>query len=260
MTALVLALTLPAFAADYSFDARGRDSFYNSTLYEDVYGSEYIYGGVNPTDIYGTALLPGIYTPPFENTPSSGEYAYTDVGAESAGYPEFAYVSGTLAGSGSADFTVTTGGSTVITGGFTTAATAFTPADTLTRTDGSIGTLEIPSLGINVKVYEGTCSGSLSKGLGHFPETTGWNGNIAVAGHNRGAKYTIGAIKDLKQGDIIRYTTLLGTRTYAVSSVGYIANTDMTYLSPTADNRITLITCLAGRPDLRVYVQAAEAK
>jgi sortase A len=120
--------------------------------------------------------------------------------------------------------------------------------------------VEIPSLGISVKVFEGTGSDSLAKGLGHFPETSGWNGNIAVAGHNRGAKYTIGTIKDLKQGDTVRYTTLLGTRIYAVSFVGYISNTDMAYLSSTPDNRITLITCLADRPDLRVCVQCVEVK
>ena len=40
--------------------------------------------------------------------------------------------------------------------------------------------------------------------------------------------------------------------------VGIISNTDWSYLQPTSDNRITITTCLAGYPELRVCVQAAE--
>ena len=35
----------------------------------------------------------------------------------------------------------------------------------------------------------------MKKGLGHFTSTSVWNGNVAVCGHNRGAKYVIGSIK-----------------------------------------------------------------
>jgi sortase A len=56
----------------------------------------------------------------------------------------------------------------------------------------------------------------------------------------------------------IKYTTVYGTRTYAVIFVGTISSTDWTYLEPTADNRITLITCLADWPELRVCVVATE--
>jgi LPXTG-site transpeptidase (sortase) family protein len=255
---LTPALTVPALAADYSFDAKDMDNFYNPTPYEEVYGSQYNYGGVNAADMYDTSQLPGIFTPSPENARTSGAYDYTNTDIDSGvvGYSDITYTSMYADEKTPADFTVTTDGRTAGTGGVLTEATAFTPSNTLVRADGSIGTLEIPSLGISVKVYDGTDSDSLAKGVGHFPETSGWNGNISVAGHNRGAKYTIGAIKDLKQGDVIRYTTLLGTRTYAVSFIGYISNTDMTYLAATADNRITLITCLAGQPDLRVCVQA----
>jgi len=64
----------------------------------------------------------------------------------------------------------------------------------------------------------------------------------------------IGSIKNLKQGDIITYTTVYGTRTYAVAAVKIISNTDWSYLQATADNRITITTCLANHPKSRVVV------
>ena len=130
----------------------------------------------------------------------------------------------------------------------------------MTRKDGSIGTLAIPSLGIQMRVWEGETNQSMAKGLGHYRSTSGWDGNVGICGHNRGAKYVIGAIKDLKVGDVITYTTVYGTRTYQVSSVNTILNTDWSYLQATADNRVTLTTCLANHPEYRVCVQAIEKK
>lgn len=80
----------------------------------------------------------------------------------------------------------------------------------------------------------------MSKGLGHYTSTSAWDGNVGVCGHNRGAKYVIGAIKDLEIGDTITYTTTLGTRTYTVETVATISSTDWSYLSATSDNRITI--------------------
>ena len=111
-----------------------------------------------------------------------------------------------------------------------------------------------------MKVWEGETDASMKKGLGHYSSTSAWDGNVAVCGHNRGAKYVIGSIKNLEQGDTITYTTVYGTRTYAVETVTVISNTDWSYLQSTADNRITLTTCLADHPESRVVVQAVEKK
>ena len=126
------------------------------------------------------------------------------------------------------------------------------------RKDGSIGTVKIPTLDISMKVWEGETTASMAKGLGHYSSTSAWDGNVGVCGHNRGAKYVIGPIKDLEIGDTITYTTIFGTRKYRVSFVGTISNTDWSYLQATADNRITLTTCLANQPSKRVCVQAVE--
>ena len=68
----------------------------------------------------------------------------------------------------------------------------------------------------------------------------------------------IGSIKDLEIGDRITYKTSAGERTYAVETVTTIKNNDWTYLESTADNRITLITCVAGDSSRRWVVQGVE--
>ena len=55
-------------------------------------------------------------------------------------------------------------------------------------------------------------------------------------------------------------STVYGTRSYSVSYVGTISNTDWSYLPATADNRITITTYLANQPSVRVVVQATEIK
>ena len=61
-------------------------------------------------------------------------------------------------------------------------------------------------------------------------------------------------------GGTITYTTIYGTRTYAVETVKIISNSDWSYLQATSDDRITLTTCLADHPESRVVVQAVETR
>lgn len=129
--------------------------------------------------------------------------------------------------------------------------------DELYGADGSVGTLEIPSLGLRVKVYEGTDGAQLDKGVGHFPSTSIWDGNVAIAGHNRGVNSYFGRIHTLKVGDEITLTTALGSRTYAVRSVTKIAETDSSVLAAAADDCLTLITCVRGESAYRWCVRAA---
>ena len=135
----------------------------------------------------------------------------------------------------------------------------FTPVTgDLYYSDGSLGTLKIPSIGLTVGVYEGTGSAPLLKGAGHFEGTSIWNGNIAIAGHNRGVRNDFGKIHTLKSGDTITLTTVLGTRTYAVTSVSKVSVNDTSGLSASTDNQITLYTCVANQPAYRWCVRALE--
>ena len=62
----------------------------------------------------------------------------------------------------------------------------------------------------------------------------------------------------LEAGDTLTYQTAQGERQYQVTEVREIAGDDWSYLSRTDDNRITMITCITGKPDLRLMVQAKE--
>ena len=91
-------------------------------------------------------------------------------------------------------------------------STKFTLPDGLYYTDGSIGRLKIPVLGLSVKVYENESLENLAKGAGHFKSTSCWDGNVGLAGHNRGVANHFGKIHTLENGDKITYTTKLGIK------------------------------------------------
>ncbi|MBR0313248.1 MAG: class D sortase, partial [Oscillospiraceae bacterium] len=116
----------------------------------------------------------------------------------------------------------------------------------------------IPRLGVNVRVYEGTGSAELAKGAGHFTDTSIDLGNVCIAGHNRGANCYFGDIHTLNTGDRITLTTKLGTRTYSVTSVKKISETDNSDTAPTSENCITLFTCVRNQSEYRWCVRAVE--
>lgn len=239
------ALSVGAFAAEYCFEPGGGTEYYPATSYGDTYSTAYNFGGPNPVD-YQIPKLP------------YGVSGTTQIGIMEKGYlPGLQQNVGTsISGEygisgGLYDFPATAAPPVL-------SVPAYTGVDGMERKDGSIGTLKIPSLNINMKVWEGETRASMAKGLGHYSSTSGWDGNIGVCGHNRGAKYNIGSIRNLEIGDTITYSTVYGTRTYAVILVRTISDSDWSYLQATADNRITITTCLADRPSKRVCVQAVE--
>lgn len=248
---LASTLAVNAAAADHDFSTDGTPEYYPSTAYEDVYGSQYNYAGKNVVDYqdpeleYGTlsttqtgvmekALLPGL-----QANVATGTGGYGTDGGISVQLPE---------GSGGGAVTIRP----------TVAFTKLT--EDFYLSNGAVGRISIPALGIrNYYVWEGETSASMKKGMAHFSSTSVWDGNVGICGHNRGATYVIGAIKDLERGDKITYTTSEGTRIYEVKTVTAIGSSDWSYLQPTADNRMTLITCVAGDSSRRYCVQAVEA-
>ena len=116
--------------------------------------------------------------------------------------------------------------------------------------------LKIPSIGLSVRVYEGTDSTALAKGAGHFEETSIWSGNVALAGHNRGEHGIFGELHTLGPGTEITLTTKLGVRTYEVVSVAKVSETDRSGLAAIPDDRLTLYTCVKNQPDYRWQVVA----
>ena len=174
-----------------------------------------------------------------------GNYGYTD--SSPGGYPatDTSISAGTYPPAGNENFTTSTIGYTDVT-------------SDLYYSGGHLGTLKIPSIGVNVKIYQGTDSATLAKGAGHFTDTSIWAGHVCVAGHNRGTNCYFGEIHTLNIGDEITLTTMLGTRTYSVTSVQKISETDSSATGSTSDNRITLFTCVRNESAYRWCVTAVE--
>lgn len=126
--------------------------------------------------------------------------------------------------------------------------------------DGSIGVLRIPDIDLKVTAYDGDTFTAMKKGIGHISSTSCWNGNIGLVGHNRGTSDYFGKLKKLDVGDEMTYTTNLGKRTYVVTSITRIKDTDWSRLQYTSDNRLTLITCVENVSDQRLCVQAVEKR
>lgn len=126
--------------------------------------------------------------------------------------------------------------------------------------DNLIGILEIPKLNIKAPVKEGTSQPILKYSVGHFFNSSDWNGNIALASHNRGdyVAHYFSNIHELVVGDEIIYKTKFGERRYVVEKSKQIESTDWSVISNTKENRITLITCIKNKPQLRLCVQAVE--
>lgn len=117
----------------------------------------------------------------------------------------------------------------------------------------------IPSIELEAMIDEGTSAQVMNKYVGHFENTSKWNGNVALAAHNRGYPVNYFAnLKTVKEGEIVEYYWNGEKRVYKVETITKINDTDWTYLANTTDNRITLITCVENEPEYRRCVQAIE--
>jgi LPXTG-site transpeptidase (sortase) family protein len=127
--------------------------------------------------------------------------------------------------------------------------------------DDEIGTLTIPDILLdNAPIREGVELSTLSETIGHFPSTSIYEGNVGLASHNSGSQGDFFKnLKKIKIGSAIFYQTNYGTKRYVVTTKEIISEEDWSYLQETEDNRITLITCVAGQKDKRLCVQAIES-
>ena len=242
LTAVLAAV--PAYALDYTVDAPEDYLFGRPTSVETV--TEY--GADNVDRSKNTALIPPAFGSPTSYLPDTGEPLTPNLttGAHSGGL-----VSSVGSVGGVPYPTVDSGGSWN--------STAYTPVSSdLYYSNGSLGTLKIPAIGLTVKVYEGTDSNALKKGAGHFSDSSIWNGNVCIAGHNRGVNNHFGQIHTLTVGDTITYTTKLGTRSYTVTSVSKVLEMDTSGTTASSDNRLTLYTCVRDQSVYRWMVCAVE--
>lgn len=280
----VLALSVYAEALEYSFDAPAGANYGKATSIEVVQTRDN--GERKNTDISkNAALIPPGFGTPTADLPGSGEYLTPNLAPEAKAGVGTA-VNGTMSAgtvlppaSGSVVFAPSGSGGTIVPSGGTggsvyqpgsstlTTTTKPTESNAVTYTDvtddlyykgGHLGRLEIPAIDLSVKVYQGTGSSTLAKGVGHFEETSIWGGNIGLAAHNRGANNYFGKIHTLNAGDRITLTTMLGTKTYKVTTVSKVSETDRSSLEETGENCLTLYTCVRDERDFRWCVRAVE--
>ena len=270
---MLLALAVPAFALEYTFDEDEQSGYGKPTSVDPVVTAD---GGAQKNEDISknAALIPPGFGTPTSNTLNTGEYLTPDLvpssmaatGATVNGDfvvvfpPDMSSLSaesvpadlsaGSTMVPGSADVTVTVPGST--SSGYTEVT------DDLYYKNGSLGTLEIPAIGLTVDIFEGTDAATLKRGAGHFEETSIWDGNAGFAAHNRGANSYFGKIHTLELGDRITLTTKLGTRTYEVTSVSKVSETDRSALAASQSNVITLYTCVRDQRDFRWCVTGQE--
>jgi sortase A len=109
----------------------------------------------------------------------------------------------------------------------------------------ALAIIRIPRIGVDKAVVQGVSLPDLKKGPGHYPNTPmpGQPGNAAIAGH----RTTYGApffnLNELQPGDPIFVTTRQGKFRYEVRETRTVSPSELSVLSPTPDNRLTLTTC-----------------
>lgn len=120
--------------------------------------------------------------------------------------------------------------------------------------------ISIPSLSIEAGIKRFPLNGvswtiqPWETGIGHM-EGTGWfdvGGNIALAAHSSMPDESAGIFAHLGHmnvGDTVNIRVGGEERIYRVVSIGSVGITDLTPLYPTANERITLITCQQGTFD-----------
>ena len=119
--------------------------------------------------------------------------------------------------------------------------------------------IEIPSIKLKAPINESTKMDILNNYVGHFEDTPKEEGNVGLAGHNRGYKNNyFENLKKLKKGDEIKYKYNSFEKIYLIEKIDTIKNTNWKYLENTKDNKITLITCIENKPDLRLCIQATQ--
>lgn len=138
--------------------------------------------------------------------------------------------------------------------------------------------IEMPSIGIDKIVVSGVQVADLRKGPGHYPDTAlvGTEGNTSIAGHRTTYGAPFNRIDELKPGDEIHLTGVLGRFTYRVMDPQTAFPDDLNKLEgqgeghiivdPGAtwvlgdfgDNRVTLTACHPKLSSRQRIIVAAE--
>ncbi len=107
------------------------------------------------------------------------------------------------------------------------------------------GTIQIPKIGVDTKMYEGVTLGTLNSGPGHWPGSAdpGQVGNVVVAGHRVSHHADFLDIDQLLPGDQVILSNLGGRYTYVVTGTEIVTPDQVRIIDQTPERTATLFAC-----------------
>jgi LPXTG-site transpeptidase (sortase) family protein len=133
-------------------------------------------------------------------------------------------------------------------------ATAIPTATAVPQASVPLNSITIPMAGIHAPIIEVYLSegswdiSNLGANAGHLQGTAWFDapGNVVLAGHvemSDGRKGIFATLREMKTGDPIVVSYQGDSREYAVSELRTVSPDDLSVLSPSDTERLTLITC-----------------
>lgn len=125
----------------------------------------------------------------------------------------------------------------------------------------SLTRIQIPSIGVNAVVVQGTTESALRAGAGHYLGTPlpCTMGNVAIAGHRTTYGKPFANVDQLRPGDLIQLQTPVGACTYRVAEDPFVVlPTDVAVVANTpGEATLTLTSCTPkGFATHRIVVKA----
>lgn len=109
----------------------------------------------------------------------------------------------------------------------------------------TLGTIEIPRIGLNKSLFEGITTATLNRGPGHWPGTAlpGALGNVVVGGHRTSKSRPFRHLEKLVPGDEVIFTTGGGRFVYHVVRTEIVTPDAMWIVNQTEAYTATLFAC-----------------
>jgi len=113
------------------------------------------------------------------------------------------------------------------------------------RAGDPIGRIDIPKIGADFVVVQGTDTASLRKGPGHYPETAfpGLGATVAIAGHRTTYLAPFHDVNELRAGDRIVLTMPYARFEYAVQRIRIVLPTALWITRDVGYERLVLSAC-----------------
>ena len=109
----------------------------------------------------------------------------------------------------------------------------------------AIGRITISSIGVSEFVVEGTTTGNLRKGPGHYPSTPlpGEPGTTAIAGHRTTYGAPFRRLDDVRRGQRVVVDMPYGRYVYRVQSTKIVDDQELSVLGKRSYDRLVLTAC-----------------